>query len=370
MAIFYRKSNAQPSLFFNQRTDGFLRRLRSKKDLEEYLGIDEVFDFESFRPQIEAAVAMQVKPKKSKRGRPSFDPVFMAKALWLMHRLGQPMTKFSDNLLKDAVLQSVLDITFPDEVPSYQTLWQYNEYFAKSDLFQTLFDQQIELLHEFGVVPRKSARIVDSTFYDVPKQRNTRTENALIKAGKGQTLWNDNPHKQCHKDIDARWAKKHDVTHYGYKGHVNADSATKLIVGCNVTSASVHDSQVIVPLLSGYDIGSGRILFADAGYVGAKQSAQIFAAGMIPMICQKAFVGRPLTAEQEEDNHRFSKIRSRIEHIFGFLEGSMGHMKLRCIGLRRATHEIFFDMLVYNCARLRQLIRASQAKLPQPAAAN
>ena len=78
MAIFYRKSNAQPSLFFNQRTDGFLRRLRSKKDLEEYLGIDEVFDFESFRPQIEAAVAMQVKPKKSKRGRPSFDPVFMA----------------------------------------------------------------------------------------------------------------------------------------------------------------------------------------------------------------------------------------------------------------------------------------------------
>ncbi|MDY4162316.1 MAG: transposase, partial [Sutterella sp.] len=138
----------------------------------------------------------------------------------------------------------------------------------------------------------------------------TRTENALIKAGKGQTLWNENPHKQCHKDIDARWAKKHDVTHYGYKGHVNADSATKLIVGCNVTSASVHDSQVIVPLLSGYDIGSGRILFADAGYVGAKQSAQIFAAGMIPMICQKAFVGRPLTAEQEEDNHRFSKIRS------------------------------------------------------------
>ena len=131
MAIFYRKSNAQPSLFFNQRTDGFLRRLRSKKDLEEYLGIDEVFDFESFRPQIEAAVAMQVKAKKSKRGRPSFDPVFLAKALWLMHRLGQPMTKFSDNLLKDAVLQSVLDITFPDEVPSYQTLWQYNEYFAK-----------------------------------------------------------------------------------------------------------------------------------------------------------------------------------------------------------------------------------------------
>ena len=108
MAIFYRKSNAQPSLFFNQRTDGFLRRLRSKKDLEEYLGIDEVFDFESFRPQIEAAVAMQVKPKKSKRGWSSFDPVFMAKALWLMHRLGQPMTKFSDNLLKDAVLQSVV----------------------------------------------------------------------------------------------------------------------------------------------------------------------------------------------------------------------------------------------------------------------
>lgn len=370
MATFYCKSNAQPSLFSNKRVDGFLRRLRSRATFDEYLRLDELFDFEFYRPQIEAAVAKNVKPKQSKRGRPAFDPVFMFKALWLKHRLGTTLTKFSDDLLKDAVLQAALDITFPDEVPSYQTLWQYNEYFAKSELVQSLFDQHVEQLHELELVPPKSARIIDSTFYDVPKQRNTRTENAIIKAGKGDTLWNDSPHKKCHKDIDARWVKKHDITHYGYKGHVNTDSATKLVVGCAVTSASVHDSKVIIPLLSGYDIESGRILFADAGYVGAKQSAQINAAGMIPMVCQKSFIGRPLTAEQEAENHEISKIRCRIEHVFGFLEGSMGQMKLRCIGLCRATHEIFFDMLVYNHARLRQLIRASHSTLPQAVATN
>ena len=38
--------------------------------------------------------------------------------------------------------------------------------------------------------------------------------------GKGEELWNDNPHKKCHKDIDTRWTVKRRKTEYGYTEHV------------------------------------------------------------------------------------------------------------------------------------------------------
>lgn len=82
---------------------------------------------------------------------------------------------------------------------------------------------------------------------------------------------------------------------------------------------------------------------------------------MIPMICEKAFRNSPLTEQQKANNREKSKTRSRVEHAFGFIEGCMGKTKLHCVGIVRATHEILFDMLVYNGARLRQIIRKTQA---------
>ena len=31
------------------------------------------------------------------------------------------------------------------------------------------------------------------------------------------------------KDVDARWTKKNEENHYGYKNHINADGAHKLV---------------------------------------------------------------------------------------------------------------------------------------------
>ena len=37
---------------------------------------------------------------------------------------------------------------------------------------------------------------------------NWRRTFFLFASWCGDSLWNDNPHKKCHKDIDARWTKK------------------------------------------------------------------------------------------------------------------------------------------------------------------
>jgi IS5 family transposase len=56
----------------------------------------------------------------------------------------------------------------------------------------------------------------------VPKQRNTREENQLIKQGEVPVKWQEQPHKLAQKDVDARWTKKNGMSYYGYKNHVNS----------------------------------------------------------------------------------------------------------------------------------------------------
>ena len=64
---------------------------------------------------------------------------------------------------------------------------------------------------------------------EAPRQRNTHAENETIKAGEVPAEWQDSPQRLKQKDVDARWAKKGEETHYGYKNHILCDSKSKLI---------------------------------------------------------------------------------------------------------------------------------------------
>ena len=58
-----------------------------------------------------------------------------------------------------------------------------------------------------------------------------------------------------------------------------------------------------------------------------------------------------LTDAQKENNRRKSRIRSRIEPVFGFMTMSMRGLTVRTIGLRRAAFNIGLTNLVYNLYR-------------------
>ena len=177
---------------------------------------------------------------------------------------------------------------------------------------------------------------------------------AFIEQGKGDGLWNYNPHKKCHKDIDARWTKKGDETFYGYKDHAKVCRKTKLIVGYDTTPASVHDSQRGAELVDCNDI-EGKEFWLDAGYVGTEDG---FAKrGVTPIICEKGFRGHPLCDEQKQCNRTKSKVRSRVEHVFGFIVRSMGGLVFRGIGIVRAKANVAMTNLTYNIARLAQIFK-------------
>lgn len=55
--------------------------------------------------------------------------------------------------------------------------------------------------------------------------------------------------------MDARWTKKRDEVHYGYKNHAKVDKITKLIDKYHTTPASVHDTGGVEALLDEKDKG-------------------------------------------------------------------------------------------------------------------
>ena len=69
----------------------------------------------------------------------------------------------------------------------------------------------------------------------------------------------------------------------------------------------------------------------------------------------KSISGRGLERSKEASNKQISTIRSRIEHVFGFIEGALGGSIVRSIAMIRAKFNITLTFLVYNICRLGQL---------------
>ena len=71
---------------------------------------------------------------------------------------------------------------------------------------------------------------------------------------------------------------------------------------------------------------------------------------------------RKLTEEQRETNREKSRTRSRVEHIFGFMENTMNRLYIRTVGLVRATAVIGLINLTYNMSRYEQIVRLNLLK--------
>ncbi len=196
---------------------------------------------------------------------------------------------------------------------------------------------------------------MDASFVQAPRQRNTREENETIKDGAIPKEWTKNAAKRRQKDVDARWAKKNDEDHYGYKTHVSVDRKTKLVLEERATAANVHDSQVFDELL-GAPEPRGPDVWADSAYRSAEQEQRLKRQGFRSHVHERAYRGRPLTPAQQRENRRKSRVRVRVEHVFAAMT-QMGGMTVRTIGIERMRVWSTMKALSYNLKRLEVLIR-------------
>jgi len=318
--------------------------------------IEATVPWESFRAEIEAATRPKPEERKSKAGRKPYDAVLMFKVLVLqtLYNLADEQLEY---LIRDRLsFMRFLGLGLEDEVPDATTVWLFREALAQAGRIEKLFALFGQHLQAKGYIAR-GGQIIDASIIAAPRRRNTREENEAIKQGKMPEGWEEKPAKNAQKDKDARWTKKHGKSFYGYKNHIGVDRTHKLIRRYAPTDASVHDSQKLDDVLD--KSNTGKDVWADRAYRSAEIEKRLEAKGYKSRVHTRAARNRPLSQRAKAANTTRSRVRARVEHVFGHQENSMGGKIVRSIGMARAAAKIGMMNLVYNMQRLVQLERVA-----------
>ncbi len=313
------------------------------------LTLSKLIDFEIFREELERSLA---KERKDNSGRKPFDKVMLFKGLILKRLYNLSNDELEFEITDRSSFRRFLGLNENALSPDSNTFWLISNELAKNNVIDRLFIKFDEYLnsHEY---PPKGGSMIDSTFVEVPKQRNTREENKQIKEGKIPESFLENEHKFAQKDTDARWTKKGNDSYYGYKNHINADVTYKLIREYEVTPAKVHDSQPLDNLID--ESNDTPKLWADSAYRSDEILLLLWLAQIEAHINERAYRNKQLTEVQKAANTERSKIRARVEHIFGFITISLEADLIRTIGIVRAKSQIAMTNLTYNLCRYCQL---------------
>ena len=314
--------------------------------------LNQVINWKIFNGLIHKAFDRQ---RKSPAGRKPYHRLMMFKILVL-----QQLYNLSDHQIAYQIRDRLsfirfLGLTLDDDIPDEKTIWSYREVLIKGKVIEKLFSRFDRYLEEQGY-GAELGMMVDASIVEVPKQRNTREDNQKIKEGKVAESFQENPNQFRQKDIDACWTKRLNQNYYGYKDHINADVKHKLIRNYLVTPASTGDSLCLGKLIHGQK-NKDRKLWADGAYDSEKNHKLLARYQIENRITHRIKKYHWLPEGFRRENKRRSKIRKRVEHVFGFIENSMNGKFLRTIGLTRARGKVGMMNLVYNLCRYEQLCR-------------
>jgi len=316
------------------------------------LKLKKPIDWDCFRPILEEVTGYNIKDW-SKGGNRPFDPLLMFKILIIQFYYGLSDEATEIQIGDRISFQCFLDLQMGDDIPDANTIWDFKELIEKDgrDGSNKLFAKFHEILNQQGLIAKEGS-IIDASFVEAPKQRNTREQNKQIKKGERPEGFEEGSAKGAQKDCDARWTKKNNEVHYGYKNHVKVDAKTKLIDTYVTTAASVHDSQVFEELLDEGD----KVILADSAYKSKASEEVMLEHGLEDFVMLKGYRNKPLSEKDKIFNKKVSRIRVRVEHVFGRMK-YMGSDIFRRIGLKRAKQHNAFCNLTYNMDRYAFLVR-------------
>ncbi len=324
--------------------------------------LTETVDFEYFRAWLVEGLGYG---DGRKGGRPPFDPVAMFKVLILQaqHNLSDARMEFMirDRLSWMRFLNFDLGTPTPDE----NTIRLFRNKLTETGTLKRVmkaFDWQ---LHKKGYIPM-SGQIVDASLVPAPKQRNSDSEKAAIKAGKSAgEIWPDQPNKAAQKDTNARWTLKIGgkvryrpdgtplpmiaVPVFGYKSHISIDRRFGFIRESMVTSASEADGRQLRHLINRSNTASD--VWADSAYRSQSNEKWLAKRMLTSHIHRRKPARKPMPAATARANAKKSSIRAAVEHVFAHQKNRFG-LFIRTIGIARAEAKLTLANLAYNFDRL------------------
>jgi transposase, IS5 family len=273
---------------------------------------------------------------RKRGGRPAYPLLLMLK----MHLL-QTWYGLSDAGCEEAIcdrlsFRAFLGLGITESVPDSTTLENFRHDLANTGMGEKLVTTLDQFFKDQGLL-LKEGNMVDATF---------------IKA-------NSRPHKDASKNSDQD--ADHGHKGFGYSGTANADVKTKLIRKMVVTSERPHDIKNLPAAL----VGDETLLYADSGYQGAQ--AFLKSKGCKARLIAKKQRGKkgqkaPQLAQRVKQlNRGYSRIRSRVEHLFACFKTVFKVVRVWYRTLKQVNQQLQSLTLAYNLKRHGFLTRATCA---------
>ena len=211
-------------------------------------------------PVLNAAIPREKSPKG---GRLPFDVLLMFKVLVIKRLYNLSLDQTEYQITDRLSFMRFLGLWLGDRIPDAKTIWVYEDALAKSEAGKALFDQFFGEIETRGYVTREGS-IVDASFMEAPKRKNTKEQRETLKNGEIPEEWDnpEHPQKLAQRDTDATWTKKGNEAHFGCKDNIKVDLDSKLIVDYSVTTASANDLTGAQNLFDEKD----KVAYGDAAY--------------------------------------------------------------------------------------------------------
>ena len=240
----------------------------------------------------------------------------------------QQWFNLSDPAVEEALYDSLAMRSFVgidlgrEPVPDETTACKFRHLLEKHEIGRQLFEQVHVHLEAQGIKVAKGT-IVDATIINAPSS----TKNASGE-----------------RDPDMHQTKKGKQWYFGMKAHIGVDSKTKVIHAVVATAANVADSTILPDLLHGDETR----VWGDQAYKGQREVIREHAPNALDFTNRRYRFKKRIDAVQRAKNRTKSKVRAKVEHVFGVIKGVFGFVKARYRGLDKNANRLFATCALAN----------------------
>ena len=272
---------------------------------------------------------------KAGNGRPPIGLERMLRIYFL-----QQWFNLSDPAVEEALYDSLAMRDFVgidlgrEPAPDETTVCKFRHLLEKHDLGRSLFQEVHRHLESQGLKV-STGTIVDASIINAPSS----TKNAEQK-----------------RDPDMHQTRKGKQWYFGMKAHLGVDSKTKLIHSVVATAANVADSRILPDLLHGEETR----VWGDQAYRGQLDVIRDRAPKAKDFTNRRYRHCGVVDEREKARNRTKSKVRAKVEHVFGIIKRVFGFAKVRYRGLEKNAHRLFVTCALANLFMVRHRLLWSQ----------
>ena len=288
-------------------------------------------DMDKIIPWTELAAAVQrAYPKVSESGgRPPIPLERMLRIYFL-----QLWFNLSDPAVEEALYDSVAMRAFvgidlgAEGAPDETTVCKFRHLLERHKLGKVLLTAVNDHLHRSGIKIAKGM-IVDATIIGAPSS----TKN-----------------KDGERDPEMHQTAKGQQWYFGMKAHVGVDSKTKLIHTVLASAANVQDRDALPYLLHGAETR----VWGDQGYQGHAHLIHRHAPRAKDFTNKRYRFRGKVNEVEKAKNRNKSRVRAKVEHVFGVIKNIFGFRKVRYRGLAKNLHRLEVTAALTNLYMVRR----------------